>query len=158
MNRQAVASAFGAEVASDPARRFPRSLAGSFDGVIQRATVPFPLARAGGLDLPRPTCPCCGQDWAERSQFDAMLAVLSPVARKAVRIISRRPGIMGCDLADAVYADAEDGGPETGIGSIASVLVHNKHRMAAHGFSVQGRKGRGGYWLIRIDPQIGGAQ
>ena len=154
MNRQAFQSAFGAKVASDPARRTPGSpLAGSVHGQLSGATVPFPRARAESLDRSRSTCPCCGQDWEARSQLDAMLDALSPVARRAVSIIARRPGIRGRDLADAVYADAEDGGPENAIGTIASVLVHNRQRMKAYGYAARGRQGGGGYWLIRISPQ-----
>lgn len=159
MNRQAVGSAFGAEVASDPARRIPRDLAGSPHGLMSRATVPFPLARTGGLDLPRSNCPCCGAPISAPTDFDRMLETLSPVARRAVIEIARRPGLSGRDLASVVYADCPDGGPLNAQTSISVALAHNRERLAAYGFDVRSRMGGriGGYRLIRLSPNEGAA-
>ena len=105
-----------------------------------------------GLNRPRSLCPCCGQEWADRTDLDVLLMDVSPLLRRALMVIARRPGIDGNALADAVYGSYADGGPLTGKECIASTLSRSRKLIERHGFVVRGRgNGAGfGYRIIRL--------
>lgn len=151
--RLASSSATTAQV---PARRFPGASrpAGLRDEVqVASAEAAAPTTQSRGSDRPRSLCPCCGQDWAGRDAFEAMLDDLPPKARKAVRLIAMRPGISGAMLASVVYADDASGGPEDARKVINVHLHKARAKMKRYGFDVVGRVrgGMTGYRLIRSE-------
>ena len=151
----ALLPASGAMKAQVPARRFPgSSTAGEVRDEVHLASAKAESCLlTGGLNRPRSTCPCCGQEWAGRDAFEDMLDDLPPKARKAVRLIAMRPGISGSTLASLVYADDASGGPEDARKVINVHLHKARSKMKRYGFDVAGRirGGLTGYRLIRLE-------
>ena len=66
-------------------------------------------------------CPCCGQAVAV-DPVTATRAALTPMQRAIFDIVMRRPGLSRERLADVVYADDPQGGPDF-AGSVISVHI-----------------------------------
>lgn len=147
----------GVEVTQVPARRFPRSpMAGSADGVDEARVGPaFPLA--GGAAEPEPapvadgTCPCCGQQWKNRSELDALIDAVQPRMAQILQAVIRSPGATAEQIAQRVYASDLDGGPLAAANAIRAIICQNRHVMSARGFKLVGRRGpAGGYTLHSV--------
>lgn len=143
-----------AAVARDPARRLPGSpLAGETHDVNLRAATAEPLTGAGGLNRLRPTerrCPCCDAVLAADTPFDAMLRDVTPTMARIARIVARRPGATAEQIVRDLYAEDPQGGPLTATKVVRVTISCNRRRMAAHGFDIRARSGRGhGYYIVR---------
>lgn len=90
-------------------------------------------------------CPCCGQVVMPDAIPGAEDG--SPTFRRIVAVLHRAGGhwLPGVDLADAVYADDPDGGPETALSTISVIIRRDRHRL--RGWRIEGRA-RHGYRLV----------
>jgi hypothetical protein len=92
-------------------------------------------------------CPHCGQPVAD---VPPEAVALSPLRRRLVDLVRRRPGITVEGLAEALYADDPDGGPEDGVRAVRSVVRHANAALRPHGWRVaRARVWGAGYRLTR---------
>lgn len=92
-------------------------------------------------------CPCCGQPVADVPPEAVMP---SPLRRRLVDLVRRRPGITVEALADALYADDPDGGPENGTLAVRSVIRHANATLRQHGWRIaRSRVWGAGYRLMK---------
>lgn len=95
-------------------------------------------------------CTHCGQalpDPVAQAQAD-----LSPLMRKIIDVVRRRPGKSAAELADAVYASAPNGGPEWARDVVVVTICRSRKTLARHGLRLTARApGQPGYRLIQIN-------
>lgn len=95
------------------------------------------------------TCPCCGQSVTEAVRDPKVvlaLVHLSPLQRRIADALARRFGrwCAPTDLADAVYADDPDGGPEYARTSIAVHTAVLRKRLEKTPLDIEGLRGAAG--------------
>jgi hypothetical protein len=90
-------------------------------------------------------CKCCGHPIVA----DEIGIVLTPLQRRIFNIVKRAgaAGISGRDIMDEVYANTQDGGPES-TNIIAVVVNQMNRRLAQFSIKIQGRRGQGGVFKI----------
>ncbi|MDW9880462.1 hypothetical protein GOA90_25070 [Sinorhizobium meliloti] len=92
-------------------------------------------------------CPCCGFT-ADKKNVTAIGngLRLSRMERSVFNIFARRFGqvLEHSWIVDAAYADDPDGGPEHADVAVAVVIQRLRNKIAAHGLSIEGTKGRHG--------------
>lgn len=91
-------------------------------------------------------CPCCGWDPSRPSlRHVAHLAQLTPNMRKILAVLNRRFGqvISIGGLADLVYADDPDGGPDWPAASLHVTIKNMRDRLAPFGLTVGRIPGHG---------------
>ena len=95
-------------------------------------------------------CPCCGQPVRSDMMAD-LCASVTPTMARILRAIARRPGITAAELADVVYGDRPDGGPDDATNVITSVICQQRQRVVAAGWRILSQGGsRSGYRLERV--------
>lgn len=98
--------------------------------------------------MARMVCPCCMGEGAIEEQPPVKLSVTQ---QKIYDIVKRaRYGIAADDLRDKLYADREDGGPETPSTLHVTIMQMNK-RLAVAGMAVRGTS-RGVGSVYRLIP------
>lgn len=92
-------------------------------------------------------CPCCGQEWA----IDDLPKLRGPRRNRIIEIVSRRPGLDMHRLADLVYADDINGGPDDAAMVVRVTIAHMNKQLRRQGWRIAAdRCGYGGYRLSRI--------
>ena len=95
-------------------------------------------------------CPCCGAP-VRVEAWKKALSVLTPQQRRIAEIVASRPGIRMIEVADLVYADDPDGGPEWAEASLAVQTCRANARLAPFGFAIRAGRGcRNGYRVTKI--------
>lgn len=94
------------------------------------------------------TCPCCGATTIVPA-WEYAIGLLSPSERRAVKAIIRRPGMGGSELADAIYADRADGGPDGAEATARAITSKASAKLKPHGFVVRGHKSYG-YRVVKV--------
>ncbi len=87
-------------------------------------------------------CPTCGAPLPD-VPVDAVCLALPPIAAMAVRVIARRPGVTGWEIAREIYARVPDGGPHYAPQVISIALRKARPTLAAWGLRVTARTWRG---------------
>jgi hypothetical protein len=97
----------------------------------------------GGLCMAN--CPHCGQP------LPAKFTVTGRERRKLVEILSRRPsGMTRKDLADAIYADDIDGGPDNTF-AVCQLVHQARLQLIPQGYTIVSNRGPGAHYrLIRL--------
>jgi hypothetical protein len=92
------------------------------------------------------TCPCCGQLIPPALMFPN-----APVSQRLYDFVAKRPqGATREQIADAIYADDPDGGPDT-INAIKALIWRMNVRLKSKHLAIRGTLGRGAdYRLVQL--------
>jgi len=92
-------------------------------------------------------CPCCGRPLAPA------LTVSGPIRTRILELVGRRPdGISLLEIADIVYGDRPNGGPEWAANSIKTAVWNANKELKAQGYMIRARHGPGSrYRLIESE-------
>lgn len=106
----------------------------------------------GSAETSARICPCCLQGVQGKTALDYALEEASPVMRRVIEAVLRRPGMSGNELCDAVYRDDPNGGPEHGIETLRVTIWRENKKLAVHGLRIgtANRGARSGYFLRRV--------
>ena len=99
-------------------------------------------------------CPCCGAPVAAPTPLDDALRAARLSARQVelVRLIARWPGKSAPELADLLYRDAADGGPDYATEVVRVQLHFARKRLAETPLRIVcGMGSRSGYRLEGIE-------
>lgn len=93
-------------------------------------------------------CECCGHPLPDTS----VEAALSPFQRRIFQIVQRSgtAGIGTASIADMLYAQRADGGPEHAKCVIATTVKKINAKLRIHGFIIRGRTGPGGGYTLNV--------
>ena len=92
------------------------------------------------------TCPCCGSAGTRPDPKAVVDAIkMSPTQRRIADLLASRFGrpVLCEHVADVVYADDPDGGPDGGIRVISAHISKIRRRIAKHGLSIDCGRGPG---------------
>lgn len=95
-------------------------------------------------------CPCCGAE-TEAYPASRVAEIVSPIMGEIVSRLMRKPGefIPTREIAAFVYRNDPNGGPDNPSVNIANAIQFNRRRLAALGWSIEGRLGfHGGYRVV----------
>jgi hypothetical protein len=96
-------------------------------------------------------CPCCHREIPGRElQVDAFTG--GPIMRRILqKLQATRDPVPVRTLADFVYADDPNGGPEGAENSIRTTICRMNKRLRSDGWQIKGHKGRGGFRLEQFN-------
>lgn len=103
-------------------------------------------------------CPCCGAPMASRPPAEALrYGRLPPLVRRVVDVLLRSyPRTMSFRrLADLVYADDPNGGPDQAERCLSSSIAQARHEIAKTGWRIGGASGYReaiGIWPLEAKP------
>ena len=91
-------------------------------------------------------CPCCGQLIPPALMFPN-----APVSQRLYDFVSKRPdGVNSQEIADAIYADDPDGGPDS-LDAIKALIWRMNNRLKPKRLAIRGTLGRGSaYRLVAL--------
>lgn len=69
-------------------------------------------------------CPCCGAPMPPDAALDTFIARCGPVTQRLLRALTLSAPLQVRELADRVYADRADGGPDDAE-AVVRVMVYN---------------------------------
>jgi hypothetical protein len=99
-------------------------------------------------------CPCCHRDMPEEElqRMERKKAASGPVQARILEKLERSTGfVTGIMIADFVYADERNGGPDSAVVVISQAVKLMNPRLRALGWQIRGRGGPGGgYQLERL--------
>jgi hypothetical protein len=84
--------------------------------------------------------------------MDAVKAALKPIEARLFEIICRSPGLTQLELADRLYADDPNGGPDNASAAIGSLVNATNVKLIPFRLRLRGNK-HYGHRLERIEPQ-----
>ncbi len=92
------------------------------------------------------TCPCCGQLIPP-----VLLFPNAPVSQRLYDFVAKRPdGVNSQEIADAIYADDIDGGPDS-LGAIKALIWRMNNRLKPKHLAIRGTLGRASaYRLVQL--------
>lgn len=91
-------------------------------------------------------CPTCGRQLQGSMPIHLAAAMMPPVMERIVLVLASAGGLSRRELADRVYADDPDGGPDTAENCISSTINIYRGRLAATGWRIRSSSWTG-YWL-----------
>ena len=96
-------------------------------------------------------CHCCGAPLPDLP-VDHLAAQVSPIMAAVIRAVARRPGIGSARLADIVYADDPNGGPDFAVISVRTAICRENKKLAKSGWAVKADIGASrGYRLVEVE-------
>jgi DNA-binding response OmpR family regulator len=100
-------------------------------------------------------CPCCGQEVVSDDESIIKAASLSKLQARIFRVLSRAKGekMDAEQIADIIYHDRADGGPDFAAQTIRTTIHKLRDRIAASNSGVSIENGRG-YRLVRNKPSV----
>jgi hypothetical protein len=81
----------------------------------------------------------------------AIIETPSAIWAEILRVLMRRPRASSAELADVIYCDARDGGPENAAEVIRVTIHRHRRKLEPYGWRIASRPGvTGCYWLERL--------